>query len=114
MLVLTRKPGQKLIIANDIEITILEIRGESVKIGIQAPKNIPVYREEVYDEIRKANQQAKEQAKNSQLDIAALTKAAQAASNYVKTDDKPSGLHKVQIATNPIPVQKPESSRTEP
>jgi carbon storage regulator len=71
MLVLTRKTGQKLIIANDIEITILETRGESVKIGIQAPKNIAIYREEVYDEIRKANQLANQQVKASTLDIAA-------------------------------------------
>lgn len=58
MLVLTRKTGQKLIIADQIEITILETRGDSVKIGIQAPKNVSIYREEIYEEIRKANQQA--------------------------------------------------------
>ncbi len=58
MLVLTRKTGQKLIIANSIEITVLETRGDSVKIGINAPKSVPVYREEIYEEIKKANQQA--------------------------------------------------------
>ncbi len=58
MLVLTRKTGQKLIIADSIEVTILETRGDSVKIGIQAPKEVSVYREEIYEEIKKANQQA--------------------------------------------------------
>lgn len=58
MLVLTRKTGQKLIIADDIEITILETRGESVKIGINAPKNVTIFREEIYEEIRKTNKQA--------------------------------------------------------
>jgi carbon storage regulator len=58
MLVLTRKTGQKLIIADNIEVTILETRGDSVKIGISAPKNVSVYREEIYEEIRKANQQS--------------------------------------------------------
>ena len=60
MLVLTRKTGQKLIIGDDIEITVLETRGDSVKIGIKAPRNVSVFREEIYEEIRKANQQATE------------------------------------------------------
>ena len=58
MLVLTRKTGQKLIIADTIEITILETRGESVKIGISAPKDVSIFREEIYEEIKKTNQQA--------------------------------------------------------
>jgi carbon storage regulator len=69
MLVLTRKTGQKLIIANDIEITVLEIRGEAVKFGIQAPRHVTVYREEVYEEIRKANLQATREAQTGALDI---------------------------------------------
>ena len=44
MLALSRKKGEALIINNDIEITILEIKGEQVKIGISAPKEVPVYR----------------------------------------------------------------------
>jgi carbon storage regulator len=70
MLVLTRKTGQKLIIANDIEVIILETKGDAVKLGINAPKNILVYREEVYEEIRKANQQATGQLNPSDLDEA--------------------------------------------
>lgn len=60
MLVLTRKTGQKLIIDNDIEVVILETRGESVKIGINAPKHVSVFREEVYEEIRRTNCEARE------------------------------------------------------
>lgn len=70
MLVLTRKTGQKIIIANDIEVTILETRGDAVKLGIEAPKHISIYREEIYEEIKKANLQATEQAKASSLDEA--------------------------------------------
>ena len=44
MLALTRKKGESLMVNNDIEITVLEIRGDQVKIGIQAPKNVPIYR----------------------------------------------------------------------
>jgi carbon storage regulator len=70
MLVLTRKSGQKLIIANDIEIIILETKGDAVKLGINAPKSIPVYREEVYEEIKKANKQALGKVKPADLDQA--------------------------------------------
>ena len=48
MLALTRKKGESLVINNNIEITVLEIRGDQVKIGISAPKEVPVYRKEVY------------------------------------------------------------------
>lgn len=70
MLVLTRKTGQKLIIANNIEITVLETKGEAVKIGIDAPKHISIYREEIYEEIKKANHQATQEAQSSSLDQA--------------------------------------------
>jgi len=58
MLALSRKKNEALIINNDIEITVLEIKGEQVKIGITAPKEIPVYRKEVYLQIQKANEEA--------------------------------------------------------
>lgn len=70
MLVLTRKTGQKIIIANEIEITILETKGDSVKIGIEAPKQIPIYREEIFEEIRRSNRQATEQAQTAKLNEA--------------------------------------------
>jgi carbon storage regulator len=58
MLVLTRKVGQKLMIDQHIEITILEVRPDGVKIGIQAPKHIRVLREEIYQEVIEANKPA--------------------------------------------------------
>ncbi len=58
MLVLTRKKGQKLIINDNIEVTILDSRGDTVKIGINAPKNVSIFREEIYEEIKKANEQS--------------------------------------------------------
>ena len=58
MLVLTRKKGQKLIIDDNIEVIILETRGDTVKIGINAPKSVPIYREEVLIEIQQANKEA--------------------------------------------------------
>jgi carbon storage regulator len=53
MLVLTRKANQSIMIGDGIEISVLAIMGEKVRIGIQAPRDVPVYRKEVYLEIQK-------------------------------------------------------------
>lgn len=58
MLALSRKKGEALIVNNNIEITILEIKGEQVKIGIAAPKEVPIYRKEVYVQIQESNKEA--------------------------------------------------------
>lgn len=58
MLALSRKANESIVIGNDIEVTILEIKGDQVKIGIKAPKSVPVYREEVYEQIKAANKEA--------------------------------------------------------
>lgn len=58
MLALSRKKNEALVINNNIEITVLEIKGDQVKIGVTAPKEIPVYRKEVYVQIQKENEEA--------------------------------------------------------
>lgn len=58
MLALSRKKNEALVINNNIEITVLEIKGEQVKLGISAPKEIPVYRKEVYIQIQEENKEA--------------------------------------------------------
>jgi carbon storage regulator len=58
MLALSRKKKEAIIINNNIEITILEIKGDQVKIGIEAPKSVPVYRKEVYLQIQEENKEA--------------------------------------------------------
>ncbi|MGC8971100.1 MAG: carbon storage regulator CsrA [bacterium] len=55
MLVLTRKRGQSILVGDDVEITVLEIDRDHVKLGISAPKAIKVYRRELYEEIKKTN-----------------------------------------------------------
>ena len=52
MLVLTRKSNQSIMIGDDIEVSVLSVMGEKVRIGIQAPRDIPVFRKEVYLEIQ--------------------------------------------------------------
>ncbi len=55
MLALTRKKGEALMVNNNVEITILEVRGDQVKIGISAPKDVPIYRKEIYLQIQEEN-----------------------------------------------------------
>lgn len=58
MLILSRKTNQKILIGDDIELTIIEVKGEQVKIGIKAPQEIQVYRQELYKEIQAENKSA--------------------------------------------------------
>ena len=51
MLVLSRKTNQSIMIGDEIEITVLSVSGEKVRLGIKAPREVPVYRDEVYNEI---------------------------------------------------------------
>jgi carbon storage regulator len=62
MLVLSRQRDESIIIADNIKITIVDIRGDKVRLGIDAPKEIPVHRQEVFDAIQRENDQASEEA----------------------------------------------------
>ncbi len=62
MLALTRKKDQALIINNNIEIKILDIKGDQIKLGVQAPKEVTVYRSEIYQQIQEANKEAMSEA----------------------------------------------------
>lgn len=72
MLVLSRKKGESIQIGQDIELTIVQIDGEQVKIGIKAPKHIEIYRKELFEEIQQANTAALNIPKDA---LEALTKA---------------------------------------
>lgn len=65
MLALSRKKDEAIIINNNIEVTIIEVKGDQVKLGIKAPKAVPVYRKEVYTQIREANKEASEETKQT-------------------------------------------------
>lgn len=58
MLILTRKIGESLLIGDDVEITVLSIRGSQVKLGVKAPKEISVHREEIYQRIKALAEEA--------------------------------------------------------
>ena len=69
MLALSRKQGESIVIGNNIEITVLEAKGDQVKIGISAPKSVPVYRKEIYSQIQEENREAV-----ANLDVESLKK----------------------------------------
>lgn len=59
MLVLTRKKGEKIIVGDNITITVLEVRGDQIQLGIQAPRDVSIHREEIYKEIQAENIRAR-------------------------------------------------------
>lgn len=67
MLALTRKMGESLMIGNDVEITIIEVKGNQVKIGIRAPKSVPIYRKEIYLQIQEDNKEVAQQEATPEL-----------------------------------------------
>jgi len=66
MLALSRKLNESIMIGQDVEITILEIKGDQVKIGINAPKSVPIFRKEIFRQIKEANQESAENIENVQ------------------------------------------------
>ena len=72
MLVLSRKKNESIVINNDITIVVVEIRGDKVRLGVEAPKEVPVHRREVYDAIRR-NELATENTPASEADPTGAT-----------------------------------------
>ncbi|NLK96802.1 MAG: carbon storage regulator CsrA [Epulopiscium sp.] len=74
MLALTRKKDESIIIGDQIEITILDIQGDKVKLGIQAPKNIAIYRKEIFLEIKEENKAAVQSSINQIKELGKILK----------------------------------------
>ena len=70
MLVLSRKIDESIVIGDDVEITIVEVRGDTVKLGVSAPKSVTVYRKEVYEAIQQENIAASKPAAQDLSDVA--------------------------------------------
>jgi carbon storage regulator len=78
MLVLSRRKGESIIIQDEIEIIILGVEGDNIRLGIEAPKNIEVFRKEIYKSIQDSN---RESAAHNQINVEELMK-------YIKRSDK--------------------------
>ena len=58
MLQLTRKPGETIVIGDDVRVQVIQIAGGAVRLGIDAPRSVPIYREEIWDAVRAENAEA--------------------------------------------------------
>jgi carbon storage regulator len=58
MLILSRRKGETIVIGDNIEISVIDVQGDTVKLGIKAPRSLSVHRQEIYDEIQAANREA--------------------------------------------------------
>jgi carbon storage regulator len=72
VLVLTRRANQSIVIGRDVVVTVLEIRGDQVRLGINAPRSVSVHREEVWLELEKANREAASPADGALEDLEGL------------------------------------------
>jgi carbon storage regulator len=72
MLIITRRAGQKVMLGDDVTVHVMEIVGNSVRIGVEAPKSLPVYREEIWAAVKEENQAS------ATADSASLPKPARA------------------------------------
>lgn len=76
MLVLTRKQGEKILIGDDIVITVLDVRGDSIRLGVDAPRGISIQRAEIHTAVSEANREANGAAARSDADAAAQLRAS--------------------------------------
>ena len=62
MLIITRRAGEKIVIGDDIVVEVMEVVGNTVRLGLAAPKSVPVYREEIWEAVKQENQAAAQEA----------------------------------------------------
>jgi len=71
MLILTRRVGETVVIGNDVTVTVLGIKGNQVRLGVKAPKNVSVHREEIYERILEEQKQAADRGEGPQTNTTA-------------------------------------------
>lgn len=75
MLVITRKPGERITVGDNVVVTVVEVKGSLVKLGIEAPRSISIHRQEIYDRIREQNMESSEiDASDLGMAVSALNK----------------------------------------
>lgn len=72
MLILSRRPGESIVVGNDVVVTVLEVRGDQIRIGIDAPRNVQVHREEVFRQLEAANTSAASSAPRAKQLVARM------------------------------------------
>jgi len=115
LLVLSRKTNQSIMIGEDIEVIVLEIKGDSVKIGLKAPRDIPVYRQEIYLEIKAENERAAAAAGAAAKSTTAVPSAGALLKQALKKPPTPPGApaspaQPASTAPNP-PEKRPPANK---
>ncbi len=85
MLILTRRPGERVVIGEDVLVTVMEVSGQTVRLGISAPQGLPIYREEIWLAVKEENRAAAEAGADALPDGAG--KAAEAATSGAQPDE---------------------------
>src|SRR3954454_13615544 len=107
MLVLTRKKGERVMVGDDIVVTIIDVRGDGVRIGFDAPRGVPIQRAEVLTAVREANAEAAAtRAASGDLLVGLLAKAAKPEGAAPASGDRP--------AARPTPAASPAPTATGP
>lgn len=99
VLILTRRAGENIVVGDDIVISVMEVRGDAVRIGIQAPRTVTVHREEVYRELQRANRAAAQSA--AATDDALAAQAQSLASRAAKRGQDAATESSITSATMP-------------
>jgi carbon storage regulator len=89
MLILTRRPGERVVIGEDVLVTVMEVSGQTVRLGIAAPEGLPIYREEIWLAVKEENRAAAAAADELPTPADALPTPSQSAPAS-KTDQRPS------------------------
>ena len=85
MLILTRRPGERVVIGEDVLVTVMEVSGQTVRLGISAPQGLPIYREEIWLAVKEENRAAAEAAADALPDGAG--KPAEVAKSGAQPDE---------------------------
>ena len=93
MLVLTRRSSQSIVIGKDIVVTVLEVRGDQVRIGVSAPRDVDVHREEVFLELQESNRSAASPSAEAVEALGQLLPPAPAAAPEQPAQDRPEDAH---------------------
>ncbi|RME58111.1 MAG: carbon storage regulator [Candidatus Dadabacteria bacterium] len=96
MLILTRKQGESVFIGDDIKVTVVEVKGHQIRIGIDAPKEIRIYREEIYYQILEENKKAAALSEQASA-IESLDKVLEKAGDKISVSGQGQGAEKLAV-----------------
>lgn len=112
MLILTRKPGESLYIGDNIKVTIVELKGNQIRVGIDAPSDLRIYREEIYVQILEENRKAAEAPAGQEGDLETLSRAWKGRSGEAKPVGGLGGIRSMKVeSSDPKVVLKRKKSK---